>query len=280
MHAGALRLMRSIDEEGRELLESLNIDVNGQPEEEARPGTTRFASYRHLDAVWRHPTTGAAVFVGNEQAARSKEVLAHHGVSAIVNCKGPEAPLYHEADPAFSYFRFNISFWMTGGKRMDTREGLERYTARLFAFIDEATGAGRSVLVHCLAGAHRAGTTGVLVIMHKAGCRFEAALAVAKQLRPAINPIGHLRTLGKAQHAPPAAPAGPLTGPQPSGTMRWSSPHKRRRRRVQRSPPITGTWRGMRPAPAPHCAARQPRLRAEPRRRRGFPALPTGGRRG
>lgn len=40
------------------------------------------------------------------------------------------------------------------------------FVTPLFAFIDSALANNSSVLVHCLAGAHRAGTTGCLCLMH------------------------------------------------------------------------------------------------------------------
>ena len=49
--------------------------------------------------------------------------------------------------------------------------------------------------MHCLAGAHRAGTTGCLLLMHKEGLSAADAVKAAKQLRPVINPIGSLPTL-------------------------------------------------------------------------------------
>ena len=36
----------------------------------------------------------------------------------------------------------------------------------LFDFVDSKLGAGESVLIHCLAGAHRAGTAGTACLMH------------------------------------------------------------------------------------------------------------------
>ena len=65
----------------------------------------------------------------------------------------------------------------------------------LFAFIDSALAEGASVLVHCLAGAHRAGTTGCLCLMHYANLDVATAIASAKSLRPIIDPMGHLREL-------------------------------------------------------------------------------------
>ena len=46
------------------------------------------------------------------------------------------------------------------------------------------------MLVHCLAGAHRAGTTGCMLLMYKAGMPPGEAIKSAKKLRPVIDPIG------------------------------------------------------------------------------------------
>lgn len=85
----------------------------------------------------------------------------------------------------------------------------------LFAFIDDAISRGESVLVilfckiydiiciyyyyltivlkvHCLAGAHRAGTTGCACLVHYAKLDVPNAITVAKKCRPIIDPIGQL----------------------------------------------------------------------------------------
>ena len=48
------------------------------------------------------------------------------------------------------------------------------------------------VLIHCLAGAHRAGTTSVAYLMHKTGKGPKEATVLAKRRRPVINPRGRL----------------------------------------------------------------------------------------
>ena len=65
----------------------------------------------------------------------------------------------------------------------------------MFEFIETAIASGKSVLVHCLAGAHRAGTTGCACLMHFAGLEPGAAIQTAKRLRPIIDPIGSLPEL-------------------------------------------------------------------------------------
>lgn len=61
--------------------------------------------------------------------------------------------------------------------------------------IDKALDEGKGVLIHCLAGAHRAGTTGVLLIMAKMKIESKEAIKVAKSLRRIIDPIVSLKTL-------------------------------------------------------------------------------------
>ena len=48
---------------------------------------------------------------------------------------------------------------------------------------------GNNVLIHCLAGAHRAGTTGVLTLMYFMKLSADEAHKLAVSIRPVINPI-------------------------------------------------------------------------------------------
>ena len=74
----------------------------------------------------------------------------------------------------------------------ETGHPFPREVRPLLDFVDSAVVSGASVLVHCLAGAHRAGTTGCLLLMYKADMDKRTAIASAKKLRPAIDPIGSL----------------------------------------------------------------------------------------
>jgi protein-tyrosine phosphatase len=53
------------------------------------------------------------------------------------------------------------------------------YFRLLFDFVENELKSGRNVLIHCLAGAHRAGTAGVACLMHF--CRLESKEAVRAQ---------------------------------------------------------------------------------------------------
>ena len=50
-------------------------------------------------------------------------------------------------------------------------------------------------MVHCLAGAHRAGTTGVSYVMKAAELNMRDALLLTQQRRSIVNPIGGLSDL-------------------------------------------------------------------------------------
>lgn len=147
--------------------------------------------YNHMDAIWRDPATGGTIFVGNQSAAQNKAFLVSNGVTHVVNCTS-NMPQYHERDPSeprLTYHRFDIATWQRHGREILS------FLTPVFEFIDGAIAKGGSVLVHCLAGAHRAGTTGCLLLMHKARMPVIEAVRAAKRLRPVIDPIGSLPQL-------------------------------------------------------------------------------------
>lgn len=50
----------------------------------------------------------------------------------------------------------------------------------LFEFIEAAIARGDSILIHCLAGAHRAGTTGVACLVHYLRCEPGEAITIGE----------------------------------------------------------------------------------------------------
>ena len=86
--------------------------------------------------------------------------------------------------------RFPVAHWFKEG--LDSDEAVLAYFQRCHGWIQEALDGGNSVLIHCLAGAHRAGTTGVSWLMHAAEMDRATATAAAQQLRNVVNPFGHL----------------------------------------------------------------------------------------
>ena len=183
----------TVDSDG--MFHALGARVLGAKPRASAPAAAR--AHRPLDCLWRDTTTGARVFVGDVTAARCRRTLDGLGITHVVNCQGLDSTNFFEADGRFSYLRFPIAHRVARREPApDDGKGLVRLFAPLFQFVDSALARGASVLVHCLAGAHRAGASGVALLMHL-DPRLSAARAtrLARARRPAIEPILFLRTL-------------------------------------------------------------------------------------
>lgn len=151
------------------------------------------ASGKHesCSAIWKGEN-GATIFVGNQTTAKGPaDALNAKGITHVVNCTD-DLPNYCAQSGKITYFKFNIANWQSAGHSDFRDRGVDAQVAfieKMFGFVDGALAGGGSVLVHCLAGAHRAGTTGILLLMHKAGLGAEQATAAAKAARPIIDPI-------------------------------------------------------------------------------------------
>lgn len=179
------------DQEAHRLFRQLNLEP------------TLAQRYENLNAIWKHPQDGGGtVYVGNAAAAADRKTLDERHICAIVNCQGNESQNYFEKDPQMTYHRFVVS-------SLASRVSLVRRLARpgggitprqggfqqAFDFIQNQVQDGKSVLIHCLAGAHRAGTVAVAWIMYQTGKDVSEALALAKKCRPIIRPFGLLLEL-------------------------------------------------------------------------------------
>ena len=190
------------DEEARKLFRQLNLP--------SRATSTR---YSNLDAIWKHPGRGnngeggGTVYVGNAVAASDRRTLKERQIVAIINCQEKSSKNYFENESEFEYKRFLVSR-LAYNSRMGGRSAPEDAPLvvlpgfdPIFDFIERHISQGNSVLIHCLAGAHRAGTTGVAWLMYKTGKGTEDALQLAKACRPIISPFGTLlECLFKLEH--------------------------------------------------------------------------------
>ena len=111
-----------------------------------------------------------------------------------MNCQGRTGDNYFEKDKKFKYLRFGISEDLMITK-LKTPKDIYDFLAPLHGFIDRSLTSGENVMVHCLAGAHRAGTAGVSYMMKEGKMSYVQAVTVAKQLRPCVDPMGHLEQL-------------------------------------------------------------------------------------
>ena len=82
---------------------------------------------------------------------------------------------------------------------MKNAEQLFNFLNPVHTYITACLERGENVLVHCMAGAHRAGTTGVSYMMKFGGLGYKDARKVARKCRPVIDPNGQLEKLLKKQ---------------------------------------------------------------------------------
>jgi protein tyrosine phosphatase len=158
---------------------------HGRQGKNARTGVfDRFAKTvkgrrKSLDPIWQNPSTNATIYVGDKRAARKMEILQTHNISHVVNCTDNMRNFHKHS---IIYHRFDIG---SLGKSSETTVSTVR---QMLEFVGTALICGQNVMVHCNAGAHRAGTTGVICLMHFANLGKKAAIARAKACRPVIDP--------------------------------------------------------------------------------------------
>lgn len=70
-----------------------------------RPG-----QWNPMDPIWRHPEGGGTVYVGNQTAAASLELLQQRGITRVVNCTtgSSQIPNFHEQSGLLKYYRFSV----------------------------------------------------------------------------------------------------------------------------------------------------------------------------
>jgi len=168
------------DEEARKLWARLNID---EPQHQGR-------MWNPLDPIFKHKSGGGTIYVGNQTAAENLTMLQAHGITHVVNCTHGFSKIPNFHPTVLQYYTFPISHWMENVNQ--TNASVINFVAPLFQFIDDAISSGKSVLVHCLAGAHRAGTTGCACLIYYAELDVPSAIKTAKKLRSVIDPIGQL----------------------------------------------------------------------------------------
>jgi hypothetical protein len=66
----------NFDTEASSLFKALNLSPTG---------LDCGGRFNPLDAIWRHPRTGGTVYVGNQSAAESKEMMERAGITRVVS---------------------------------------------------------------------------------------------------------------------------------------------------------------------------------------------------
>lgn len=205
-------------------------DVEGQKIEVAN--ALRQLGPCSRDVIWVHPVSKARLFVGNLTTALSEEVLASDRITRIVTCTGDldprSAPLYAR----INVVRFHYHIARFRERPQKGPEGVARFFAPFLGWVAQELAAGESILIHCLAGAHRAGTAGVACLMFFDGLKADEATTRAKAIRDCIDPsicdIGFDKLLRKLQRAmllgllPPAIEEARLLGFDYAGDFQFN----------------------------------------------------------
>jgi len=76
-----------------------------------------------------------------------------------------------------------------------SNEGTVQLFEPAMQLIDDAVGRGHNVLIHDLAGDHRAGTVAIAYLMHRKRVGVREALTEAKGCRPIIDTAGGFASL-------------------------------------------------------------------------------------
>ena len=180
--------------------------VNFHAEGEKVIAACRDAAHSNGNAIYDAPS-GAKLWVGDADLASDRGQLAAIGCESIVFCQDEsEGSMYFADQPGFRYLAFPIGLWEPprswpnikpgdASPTTPTLEALLEYFEPLFAFVSTELAEGRSVLIHCLAGAHRAGSAGIACLMRLEGLDLAAATARAQAARPIIDPIHYLSLL-------------------------------------------------------------------------------------
>jgi len=135
--------------------------------------------YSDINLIYEN---GGGLYTGNISASQSKPTLRKHNIRRIVNCTRQLPNLFEDGEE-FIYRRFEITRW-------GSSESPGEFFQETWDWINEGLENGENVLIHCLAGAHRAGATTVACVMKTLDLELDDALKYASEKRRAIAPFG------------------------------------------------------------------------------------------
>lgn len=165
---------------------------------ETQPGPGDF--YQDVSPILTLPG-GGTFFIGNVRAAANLEILKANNISHVINTQDVTTTNYFENDQGagITYLRFPIAHWWNpqNGLDMNDARNVRNFYAPLFDFAERHLKDGKNVMVHCLAGAHRAGTAGISVAMYFMKINASQAVGYVKERRPIVDPIGSFPDLLK-----------------------------------------------------------------------------------
>ena len=99
-----------------------------------------------------------------------------------------ESKNFFEQDLFFEYIRFPIGSHQKAPFDMKSKDGVFKFFYPVIDHIQRKTKEGRNILIHCTAGAHRAGSTVVAWLMFAQNLSADMATQLAKSKRSIIDP--------------------------------------------------------------------------------------------
>ena len=147
------------------------------------------------DLIWKDKKTGAGVYVSDLECAQSMKTLKQYDLYNIVNAQSVWTINYHDYDDDFNYLRFPIGELYSLPQRFNpkTPNGAVRFINPLLDFIENCVKDGENVMIHCIAGKHRAGTSMCAWLMYADGMTMNQAINYAKKKRKRIDPWGDIK---------------------------------------------------------------------------------------
>lgn len=124
------------------------------------------------------------VFIGDHNAAKSREILRNFGINFVINTT-IEVPSYFENDPSLHYLTLGLYDNPTPGDEniFDILEPSYRYIMNIIKRNPDAR-----ILVHCHAGISRSSSIVLYYLMKSRGWDYPTALSFLKEKRPIVNP--------------------------------------------------------------------------------------------
>ena len=132
-----------------------------------------------------------SVYQGGRDIPGDEDWLLAQNIKLVVNCTSNLAmPAWVGAPSTPSWVRFPGTGAIT---RPDSSVGsLSSFWASLWREVDQAKEAGGSILIHCNAGAHRAGLVGSSIAMRELGLKPKDAVAHVRKRRVVTHVTGDL----------------------------------------------------------------------------------------
>jgi hypothetical protein len=154
------------------------------------------------------------IFFSYRNAAGNMAVLKSRHITHIVNCTSGPTKILNHFPEYLQYYEFPVNVFLINFElqvflflniyqisewklllKDESDDAVFDFISPLIAFVDAAMNDCGNVLLHCSVGAHRAGSTCCLLLMHYENLNVLAAVKRAKERRNIIEPMAHLLVL-------------------------------------------------------------------------------------